>query len=282
VDVNGLDIVGYPFSSNPFTSLLYTWGEAMGLTAPPTDAQPCPLESFEFKALVFDTLQMLLRLFSDTSKMEVRYGCRGTTAEHPSGPVLPSHGRPSPIDNLAMCFTDFSIAIAKNDISVRKKTQWVVQDRKKFFALVSEVKDLIDGLQDITKSISTANRQERIVNHRIQKIDQIETLQLVSEVCEIDHPNISDAASVKLDVLSMATTQRDEIEKWENEISPSDIMSSDIESLTITELKHRLQQIMERGSSSEQRGLEQFSDKSSDAAEFDDGVSYGDNVKVCH
>jgi hypothetical protein len=27
VDVNGLDIVGYPFSSNPFTSLGLTWSE---------------------------------------------------------------------------------------------------------------------------------------------------------------------------------------------------------------------------------------------------------------
>ena len=119
------------------------------------------------------------------------------------------------------------------------------QDRKKFHELVTEVKDLIDGLQDITKTISTAVRQDGTFIHRVQQVKDVDTLHLVSSVCEIDHPSIFDTASVKLEVMSMASTRRGEIQKLMNEIDVSDHISSDLESMTITELKHTVLQLME-------------------------------------
>lgn len=62
-----------------------------------------------------------------------------------------------------MSFANFIIG------GTKKKRLWDVQDRKKFHELITEVKDLIDGLQDITKTISTAMRQERTFVHRIQQ-----------------------------------------------------------------------------------------------------------------
>lgn len=45
------------------------------------------------------------------------------------------------------------------------------------------MKDLIDGLRDITKTISTAVRQERTFIHRIQQVEDVDTLHFVSIVC---------------------------------------------------------------------------------------------------
>ena len=63
----------------------------------------------------------------------------------------------------------------------------------------------------------------------------------MADVSQKDYPDISDAAFIKVDVLTIATNQRVAIEAWADlaEIN-SDGETSDIESMTITELKHRL------------------------------------------
>ena len=125
-----------------------------------------------------------------------------------------------PTADLAISFWSFSIA---NDsrllpTSHGKKlismTRWTIRDKKSFLGLIEEVKILIDGLQDITKPIFTVARQEGMMRFAIQQIRNLDTLEIVSEVCQRDHPDISDAASVKMDVLTIATSRRLEIEDW--------------------------------------------------------------------
>jgi hypothetical protein len=60
---------------------LYTWGEAMGLTAPADNGRR-PLESFDFKTLVQETLELLLRLFSDTSTVAEKFPLRSHRWRH--------------------------------------------------------------------------------------------------------------------------------------------------------------------------------------------------------
>lgn len=84
-------------------------------------------------------------------------------------------------------------------------------------------------------------RQEGVTRYGIQQVTDVDTLQLVADFSQKDYPDISDAASIKVDVLTIATNQRVAIEAWADlaEIN-SDGETSDIESMTITELKHRL------------------------------------------
>jgi hypothetical protein len=56
----------------------------------------------------------------------------------------------------------------------------------------------------------------------IQQIKNIDTLDLISETCEHDYPDISDAASIKIDVLTIATDRRHEIETWIDDIGQDD------------------------------------------------------------
>ncbi|KAL8720256.1 MAG: hypothetical protein Q9225_002854 [Loekoesia sp. 1 TL-2023] len=217
---------------------LYVWGETMGLTTPPVPGQTRPLESFMFEDLVCITLQAIVDTFQDTQKMKQQYGCRQVHAVK-----LPEPCSSDPVKDLAAAFSDFNIVEAtRNKVkTLTLQTRWIVHDRKRFAELITEAKTLIDGLQEITKTLSTVARQEGMMRHNIQQVRDVDTLQLVADVSQKDYPEISDSASMKVDILTMASNQRLAIEAWADDVAgePDDGMS-DIESMTVTELKHRL------------------------------------------
>lgn len=124
----------------------------------------------------------------------------------------------------------------------------MIHDRQKFGFLIAEVKDLINGLQDITNSLVAVADQRGIMRKGIGNIKSVETLGLVAEVCENDHPDLSEAASMRADTISMATTTRQGIATWTESLNIGediDSGSADLESLTVTELKHRLWQLLQ-------------------------------------
>ena len=221
---------------------LYVWGEAMGLTTPSIPIQNRPLESSQFQDLVCDTLQALLDIFQNTQKMTHRYGCREVSVIHDRNhPFQPESS--DLVRNLAASFSNFSVMRGTRDKvkNLALQTRWVIHDRKKFAELITEAKTLIDGLQEITKSLCTVARQEGMIRYGIQKIKDVDTLQLVADVSQKDYPDMSDAASIKVDILTLATNQKLAIEDWAQQvdIDPDDEIL-DIESMTVTELKHRL------------------------------------------
>jgi hypothetical protein len=166
-----------------------------------------------------------MRLLHDSEKIKARYECKKTKVS--TSEDCPYRREPSSdaLDDLAASFSYFRVPDQSMVSPPRPKreeivpkTRWAVCDRKKFTKLIDEVKGFVDGLQDITESISTVARQEGMMRFGVQQIKDTDTLQIVSDVCENDYPDISDAASIKLDVLTITTTRRDEIEagwmKW--------------------------------------------------------------------
>lgn len=231
---------------------LWVWGETMGLTVPQISGQTHRLESSQFYGLVCDTLQAILDTFRDTQKMKDQYGCKKTPTVHDRKRSLPQTSCSDPVKNLAATFSDFNIAettVSKaSNLALQTRwaklttqTRWVIHDRRKFSDLIKEAKTLIDGLQEITKPLSTVARQEGVMRYGIQQVTDVDTLQLVADVSQKDYPDMSDAAFIKVDVLTIATNQRVAIEAWADlaGVNPDD-ETSDIESMTITELKHRL------------------------------------------
>ena len=108
-------------------------------------------------------------------------------------------------------------------------------------SLIADVKNFVDGLQDLTKSLYPVVHQEDYVKLGVLQIDGSGTLDLLAEVWEVDHPVISDAASEKSEILSLTTTRKWEIEQWTSKVaSEPDPAILEVGSLTLTELKHRL------------------------------------------
>ena len=223
---------------------LYVWGEAMGLTRPPLPEQCRPLDNFMFEGLVRDVLRDIVETFQDTQKMKGRYGCREVPAVRRSPPRTHTNNS---VASLAAAFSKFNIPESSHDKlkTITLRTRWVIQDRQKFTDLILEAKTLIDGLQEITKSLSTVARQETRLRHNIQQVRDVNTLQLVADVTQENHPDVSDAASVRVEALTMASTQPGDIEAWADGVTnETDDEMLDIESMSVTELKYRLRLAM--------------------------------------
>jgi hypothetical protein len=223
---------------------LYAWGEAMGLTTPSSAGYSRPLDSCpnHIRDLVKDTLGMTLQLFTDSHKLKYRYGCREISSIATSGlPIYPSDF--GPIESLAASFSQFRVGTRSSEkvTQLKLKTRWVIHDRKKFVDLITEAREFIDSLQNITEPLHTAAQQENTIKRGVQYINNVETLNLVAEVCEVDHPAIFNAASEKSTVLSLTSLRQRDIEQWSSDVvAGPEAEVAELESLTVTELKHRV------------------------------------------
>ncbi|KAL9045121.1 MAG: hypothetical protein Q9214_001798 [Letrouitia sp. 1 TL-2023] len=88
------------------------------------------------------------------------------------------------------------------------------------------------------------------MSSRIRTIPDVRTLDWVSEVCEVDYPAFSDAASLRADTISDPSNFHRDIQSWKDTVAPDGGKDSDaisvetaiasLEDMTVTELKHTL------------------------------------------
>ncbi|KAK4945171.1 Peroxisomal membrane protein PAS20 [Elasticomyces elasticus] len=199
---------------------LYAWGQVMGLTSPPDESHPRPLETCHdnIRKLARDILETIIQLFTDAQRLKDRYGCK----ELPPMQTLPGAQGPNldefaPIEKLTGSFSRLRVGtrISSKTEQYLLKTRWAIHDSRKFPALVAEVKDFVDALQNITQpSHNGPSQSETIVLHGIQRINDVETLDLVAETCASEHRVISDAASERSTSFSMTPERLEIIEDW--------------------------------------------------------------------
>ena len=225
------------------TCRLYSWGEAMRLTR--SDKQRSPLEDYAGKDIVQETLETIFQLLNDTQKIESKYGCRQISdlKDTDDKPIELEGPEESPVTVLAASFSNSGNLINAKPQTLHK-TRWVVYDRKKFSLLMIELKELVDGLQDITEPLFSVTKLGSMMRKVIRSIRDVDTLTLVSEVTKEDHPSLSVAASAKAETVSMPASTRRDIAGWTNEVHVHDGVQVDIteeiEGMDITELKARL------------------------------------------
>jgi Prion-inhibition and propagation/CLIP1 zinc knuckle len=218
---------------------LFTWGESMGLTGAPEDAELNVSASCQFKEVVTETLETIFQLFSDSKKLQDRYGCK----EYLDSPAANSHEQTSQVKFLAAAFDNFKIAASWRErrSKVLIKARWAIHDRKKFANFISEIKELVDGLQHITQPLVSLSRQGNAMKRRIENINDAETLDMVSDVCQEHHSELSRIALARAETISSASTNRWNIDHWDYRIEAVEMEEMvDLELLNITELKHQM------------------------------------------
>ncbi|KAK4159786.1 prion-inhibition and propagation-domain-containing protein [Cladorrhinum sp. PSN259] len=206
---------------------LKEWGRSMGLAEANDNSQISPrrklLDQFEDRDLVQQALQQISDLLTDSAHMSRRYDGQQFEASIGDGPQPPldfTFQTPPAVSKLTAAFKRFNAPSTKLDINtsemgaLKRKTFWVLRDRKKYTELVAEVRTLVDALEHVTKGLVSLEQQEELVISQINNINDIETLELITEICEVDHPALSSAASIRAEVISMATARREEICCW--------------------------------------------------------------------
>ena len=218
---------------------LYIWAEQMGLTRIEAANGAGRLHESPFQPLVEEALSLIIKLFRDGNRLQSVYGCE-VYHEHLDRKRPLEIGTVDASERFAERFSGFRIgqSVPKTRASCESRMRWIIDDRKKFSDLVQEVRDMVDRLQDITYFLSTRSQQEAMMQHSVEQIKDAETLGLVSGVCRNDYPNLSDAASVRMDALTN-DTERQAINHWALNVEDGHDIEEDhdLESLTITELK---------------------------------------------
>jgi hypothetical protein len=106
---------------------LYKWGQSMGLTEITSGGSSC-LDKCQFVVLIREALKLILELFHDTQKIQLRYGCKQNDIEN----TAPTSPDPAPnldvVETLALSFSNFRIEgpqqVTSQSINVARKTRW--------------------------------------------------------------------------------------------------------------------------------------------------------------
>lgn len=198
---------------------LRSWGKSMGLIREAEEDRPSLLQHFEFRAVVQRALELIIELLTDSERLSSRYGAKWAVIEEGIQPIAKSRS----VSKLKAAFKRLTIIDSANEqaIKMKHKSFWVIHDRKKYENLIIELRELVDSVEKITKDLVGREQQQVLVISQINTINDIRTLNMLSEVCETDYPAISEATSIRADTISMVTTQKGRIIGWIDDIDES-------------------------------------------------------------
>lgn len=237
---------------------LRSWGESMGL-----GQRHNLLDGFRDRALVEQALQHIFDLLTSSEHMSRKCGARRVEVGIEDAP--PSYldfdpQVPSAVSKLQAAFKWLKVpASSPAEDSVKKKVFWVLRDRKKYAELISELQTMVDAVRNVTKELVSHKQQEQLVISRINNINDARTLELLTQVCEVDHPALSNAASVRAEVLSLSTNRVAEIVNWidDTEARTRSHVSRKVEDMESWDIREFRQQYLDllksRGEQSQSR-----------------------------
>ncbi|MCJ1381186.1 hypothetical protein MMC17_004295 [Xylographa soralifera] len=206
---------------------LLIWGESYGLLDDKT-VDRTHHDSTRTEATVKRFLITIHMIFTDTDKMEEKYGLQYSGSSSPPGNSL--HRAP---------FTRYASTIHKSKVgksSSSNKFSWAIQDRSKFSAMITDLKDLIDGLENIVPE-DNMKRQQLITKDIISLFPDVASLRLIQEACTDTHLGWSGIASHMIDI-SEAGSEDGRIFEWMDRFTAAESTDIDVMSVKATTEDH--------------------------------------------
>ncbi|KAF8866227.1 hypothetical protein BDZ45DRAFT_735513 [Acephala macrosclerotiorum] len=176
------------------------WGESVGLIPNPHDGQRLQydknLDRPDIKPGVERILNNIKSLLDEASQVDARYGPRSPTQ---SSEVSTPRG----LDIFRTPFERFKFNIKSHqkETSAWNVTRWAIHDSDKFEALIGRLREFVDGLESITKSLGLLDEQHKRLQHEIETISDTGSLSLLRDASSRHGSSlqgISDAASQRL------------------------------------------------------------------------------------
>lgn len=196
---------------------LMIWGESVGILRPDSDRDPF-LDESATRELVEQILGNIQRLFLEAESLRSKYGLEAVSSkpESSGATVDGSIACSNSFENSPIVQFQTKLSNHHSKLGFRAKTKWAIRDSKKFTALIQNLKDLSDGLSNITTSTSTVVLRGQLIRQETESISDLRTLKVIENTCsDIDWRSSASAASEYLGNMNRLTdARRGEISEW--------------------------------------------------------------------
>ena len=196
---------------------LMVWGEAVGILRPDHDRDPL-LDDPETRELVERILSSVYRLFYEAQNLRSKYGLEeispvqnGPNAIVEGSAVCSLPFKSSPLVQFQTRFSEH-----RKKVGLVKKTRWAIRDSRKFSTLIQDLKDLLDGLGEITTSSKSAILKGQLIREETQSMPDLNMLKIIERTCsDADWRSSASSASTYLTNQNQLTAEkRGDIREW--------------------------------------------------------------------
>jgi Prion-inhibition and propagation len=192
---------------------LLIWGNSVGVlrTRDEPEGRVAELDDVPKVQLITRCLNGVKSLLSDADKLQGRYGLQKATGKQAKNSGLVSSNS---MNVFKASYSRFWVRFAKdeNKASVLSRTRWAIHDKTNFEGLINNLKDLIDGLNEVLPV--QRESQDLLVRRDISSILDITTLRLIQSACEGSYRSWSDEASRVIEESERGTIDRRHVEEW--------------------------------------------------------------------
>ena len=171
------------------------WGDTVGIIEPRDNVRGLTVNNLHITSTIERILGSIQAIFTDSETVLSRYGLE---------PLPPASNQYRAITGLSSnlmdrCRDSYAKFLNRAGRFQRKTTatakiRWAIRDRSKFMVMISDLKDLIDGLMAIMPSAQSEER--RILREQIDSISDIASLRLLQDACADDYVDCSGTASI--------------------------------------------------------------------------------------
>jgi hypothetical protein len=196
---------------------LMIWGEAVGILRSDQDRDKLLDEPVTHK-LIERILTNIQRLFHDADALRSKYGLEKASSKPPISTTTIDRSVicQSPFENSPFAQFQERVSSFHQRAGLMTKTRWAIRNNGKFIKLINNLKDLLDGLHQITTSPETSIMKGFLIRQEVEFISDLRTLNIIEESCsDKDWKSCASAASSYLaNVTSINVPRRKYIHEW--------------------------------------------------------------------
>jgi hypothetical protein len=164
--------------------------------------------------LIGRCLESMKSLLSDTDKLQRVYGLKSAAQSNAnmgrSGNIVSKNSMNLFKASYRRFWARFAGDQARSTLASR--TKWTIHDKARFEGLITHLKDLIDGLNQVLPV--KREIQDQVIKDDIVSILDLSKLRLVQSACEGSYTAWSDVASAVIEASEFGTVDRRNIEEW--------------------------------------------------------------------
>ena len=193
---------------------LLIWGNTVGVLKAEGEVRIIELNDGQRVELIGRCLESMKNVLSDTDKLQSVYGLQSTAHSNPNISRSSNIVSKNSMSLFKTSYRRFWARFAGDQAraTFASRTKWAIHDKARFEGLITHLRDLIDGLNQVLPV--KREIQDQIIKDDIVSILDLSKLRLVQFACEGSYTAWSDVASAVIEASEFGTVDRRNIEEW--------------------------------------------------------------------